>query len=137
MSTSSSSLSTSVRPVAVHVTSNSLTSLAIEPSDAASAAALDDAVALLRADHVVAFPTETVYGLGANALRAPAAQAIYTAKQRPSDNPLIVHVSSLDMLRSVARVPDNAWPLIERFWPGPLTLLLPRHDGAYISFYFI
>ncbi|KAJ3101259.1 hypothetical protein HDU97_001556 [Phlyctochytrium planicorne] len=80
----------------------------------------------------VAFPTETVYGLGANATSSTCIQSIFTVKGRPSDNPLIVHVSSLDMLRSILPdgfvLPDIYVPILEAFWPGPLTVLLPRSD---------
>ncbi|HEV2645122.1 MAG TPA: L-threonylcarbamoyladenylate synthase [Acidobacteriaceae bacterium] len=88
------------------------------------------AAELLRTGHTVAFPTETVYGLGANALDPAAIQKIFTAKQRPSWDPLIVHVDSRPMLtplvtlsRELQRITNS---LIEAFWPGPLTLLLPR-----------
>ncbi|KAJ9073724.1 hypothetical protein DSO57_1013147 [Entomophthora muscae] len=79
---------------------------------------------------VVGMPTETVYGLGGNALQAESAQAIFIAKGRPSDNPLIVHVSSLSMLSSLLPTPE-ALPtvyedIIRRFWPGPLTILVPK-----------
>jgi L-threonylcarbamoyladenylate synthase len=93
---------------------------------------LAQAAEVLHAGGTVAFPTETVYGLGANALDAHAVEGIFTAKQRPSWDPLIVHVSGRAMLeRVVAEVPARAQKLrIERlmdaFWPGPLTLLLPR-----------
>lgn len=88
---------------------------------------------LREADTPVAFPTETVYGLGADATRSAAVQGIYRAKQRPSDNPLIVHVASLTQLRQVLgdengkrnAIPSIYSPLIDRFWPGPLTILLP------------
>ncbi|ORZ29230.1 DHBP synthase RibB-like alpha/beta domain-containing protein [Catenaria anguillulae PL171] len=86
------------------------------------------AYALAHDEDVVAIPTETVYGLAGNALSASAVAKIFAAKQRPSDNPLIVHVSSLAMLRSLLpnqAIPDHYLPLIERFWPGPLTLLFP------------
>lgn len=76
---------------------------------------------------LVAFPTETVYGLGGNALDNAAAQKIYAAKGRPSDNPLIVHIENQEQLRPLVRViPPKAKPLIEAFWPGPLTLIMPR-----------
>ncbi|PKS12037.1 hypothetical protein jhhlp_001333 [Lomentospora prolificans] len=100
-------------------------------------AALTEAARYLReTDTPVAFPTETVYGLGADALRSAAVKGIYAAKGRPSDNPLIVHVCDLDMLRSLLTpqgseaagqdpIPSIYRPLIERFWPGPLTILLP------------
>ncbi|HMP76784.1 MAG TPA: L-threonylcarbamoyladenylate synthase [Kiritimatiellia bacterium] len=77
---------------------------------------------------VVAFPTETVYGLGASALNARAVAAIFRAKGRPGDNPLIVHVASrADVLRVAETVPPVARRLMDAFWPGPLTLVLPRH----------
>lgn len=84
-------------------------------------------MALLRAGRLVAFPTETVYGLGANALDADAVRAIYRAKGRPSTSPLIVHVSSIPMARRVvAEWPEAAGILAARYWPGPLTLVLPK-----------
>lgn len=84
-------------------------------------------------DIPVGFPTETVYGLGADATRSGAVRGIFTVKGRPSDNPLIVHVCDLDMLRGLIAgggketetIPSIYLPLIERFWPGPLTILLP------------
>src|ERR1700723_4544487 len=87
---------------------------------------IDHAARVLRSGGLVAFPTETVYGLGANALDADAVARIYTAKERPNWDPIIVHVSDRAMLDSVAIVPQQAQPLIAAFWPGPLTLLLPR-----------
>ena len=88
---------------------------------------LDEAAALLRRGGLVAFPTETVYGLGALALEPLAVRAIYAAKGRPSDNPLIVHVHGEDDARPLlARWPLEARQLAARFWPGPLTLVLPR-----------
>ena len=75
----------------------------------------------------MAFPTETVYGLGANALDPSAVEKIYVAKGRPADSPLIVHVDSIEMARSLAREwPEKAQKLATRFWPGPLTLVLPK-----------
>lgn len=86
--------------------------------------ALDDAAALLKANEIVGFPTETVYGLGANALDATAVAKIFEAKGRPSDNPLIVHVSDLDMLDSLVEdISVKAKALMDAFWPGPLTLI--------------
>ncbi|MBR5712010.1 MAG: threonylcarbamoyl-AMP synthase, partial [Lachnospiraceae bacterium] len=86
-----------------------------------------EAADLLRAGELVAFPTETVYGLGGDALRPDAARRIYEAKGRPSDNPLIVHIADTDALPVLAReVPEGAWKLAERFWPGPLTMILPK-----------
>ncbi len=83
--------------------------------------------ALLRSGQLVAFPTETVYGLGGSALDEAAARAIYTAKGRPSDNPLIVHISHREMLSQVAeQVPPVAYRLMDHFWPGPLTMILSK-----------
>ncbi len=84
------------------------------------------AAEFLRDGQTVAFPTETVYGLGANALDPAAVGRIFEAKQRPSWDPLIVHVADSEMLESVAEVSPDAQRLIDRFWPGPLTLLLTR-----------
>ncbi|CAN5658341.1 L-threonylcarbamoyladenylate synthase [soil metagenome] len=84
------------------------------------------AAEILRAGGTVAFPTETVYGLGANALSSLAVAQIFTAKQRPNWDPLIVHVSNPAMLRNIAAVTPRAESLIAAFWPGPLTLLLER-----------
>jgi L-threonylcarbamoyladenylate synthase len=86
------------------------------------------AAAVLRAGGTVAFPTETVYGLGANALDAGAVAKIFEAKRRPAWDPLIVHVSDGEMLRRVAVVSARAEVLMGAFWPGPLTLLLPRTE---------
>lgn len=84
---------------------------------------------LLHSGQLVAFPTETVYGLGANALDAAAAQKIYAAKGRPSDNPLIVHISYIDMLEDlVAEISPVCRRLAFEFWPGPLTMILPKSD---------
>jgi len=89
--------------------------------------ALDCAAALLRAGKLVALPTETVYGLGANALNAEAVASIFRAKERPSWDPVIVHIADLSQLDElVESVPDSARRLMKAFWPGPLTLLLPR-----------
>ena len=88
---------------------------------------IKEAVATIRAGGLVAFPTETVYGLGANALDAGAVQKIYELKGRPTTSPLIVHVSSIEMAREiVAEWPPLAESLAERWWPGPLTLVLPK-----------
>jgi L-threonylcarbamoyladenylate synthase len=93
----------------------------------ASARSLRAAATRLRRGELVAFPTETVYGLGANALDEKAVAKIFAAKGRPPDNPIIVHVSDQKMLRKVARrVPARAKKLIARFWPGPLTLILSK-----------
>lgn len=109
-----------------------LNTLRLEVDSAALASersqdALHRAVAILRAGGTVAFPTETVYGLGANALDPEAVRRIFEAKQRPSWDPLIVHVASKDELqRVVGEVPPKAQLLMDAFWPGPLTLLLPK-----------
>ena len=85
------------------------------------------AASLIRAGRLVAFPTETVYGLGANALDAAAVERIFAAKNRPRTSPLIVHVDSIEMARSLAaRWPDAAETLARRYWPGPLTLVVPK-----------
>lgn len=85
------------------------------------------AAALLRRGGLVAFPTETVYGLGASGLDAKAAAGIYRAKGRPSDNPLILHIANLAMLNEIAEPPPAAArKLMAAFWPGPLTLILRR-----------
>lgn len=134
-----------------------------DPEAEATLAPLREAAALLRAsDTPVAFPTETVYGLGADATRSAAVRGIYAAKGRPSDNPLIVHVCDLDMLRDLLRpsttiansssnsnegkaleygngdsdddpIPAIYRPLLQRFWPGPLTVLLPVPAGSRLA----
>jgi L-threonylcarbamoyladenylate synthase len=92
---------------------------------------LEQAAALLRAGRLVAFPTETVYGLGANALDAAAVARIYEAKGRPSYNPIIVHVSDVAAVSQVAREwTDRANLLAMAFWPGPMTLVLPRQPAV-------
>jgi L-threonylcarbamoyladenylate synthase len=91
------------------------------------------AAALLRAGGLVAFPTETVYGLGGDARNDRAVAAIFAAKGRPSFNPLIVHVPDLAAAQRIAQFDARAVALAERFWPGPLTLVLPLRDGAGIS----
>src|SRR5487761_2217412 len=85
------------------------------------------AVRLLRAGELVAFPTETVYGLGADAANPQAVAKIFAAKGRPADHPLIVHLAGAAVLDAWAReVPDAAYKLAAAFWPGPLTLILKR-----------
>ncbi len=94
---------------------------------AAAPGDIDRAARLLRAGRLVAFPTETVYGLGANALDAEAVARIYAVKRRPGTSPLIVHVASIEMAQSlVANWPEVADRLSRRFWPGPLTLVLAK-----------
>lgn len=94
-------------------------------------AALQDAVRTLQAGGLVAFPTETVYGLGADAASDQAVAGIFAAKGRPADHPLIVHVPDLSAATHfVAEMPAFARRLAEAFWPGPLTLILPRRPGV-------
>ena len=91
---------------------------------------LTRAAELIRAGGLVAFPTETVYGLGANALDAAAVARIFAAKGRPRNSPLIVHVDSIEMARTLVREwPDAADKLARRYWPGPLTLVLPKRPS--------
>lgn len=90
---------------------------------------IQEAAELIRKGELVAFPTETVYGLGADALDPEAAKKIYAAKGRPSDNPLIVHVSKFEDLETIAKeVPLQASRLAEVFWPGPLTMIVWKND---------
>ena len=93
---------------------------------------LDEAAALLRRGELVAFPTETVYGLGAIATKEQAVAKVFQAKGRPSDNPLIVHVKDAQQVFDyTAEVPKLAKDLMERFWPGPLTIILPVKPGVF------
>ena len=90
-----------------------------------------DAAIALMAGHLVAFPTETVYGLGADARNADAVKRIYQAKGRPADHPLIVHISSINQVEKwAAEVPDYAIALARKFWPGPMTLIFKRSEIA-------
>ena len=92
-------------------------------------AAIEEAGALLRAGEVVGIPTETVYGLAADALNPQAVKRIFEAKGRPQDNPLIVHIADLSMVREIAtEFPPEAQKLADAFWPGPLTIILPKQD---------
>ena len=94
-----------------------------------NAAVLKEAGRIIKAGGLVAFPTETVYGLGGDALNKDAARKIYEAKGRPSDNPLIIHICDPDDLGRIAKdIPREAWQLAEAFWPGPLTMILPKAD---------
>jgi L-threonylcarbamoyladenylate synthase len=95
--------------------------------------AIAEASALLAAGQLVAFPTETVYGLGGNAHDDHAVAAIYAAKGRPQFNPLIVHVAERRQLVPLVTLPEAAEVLAEAFWPGPLTLVLPRVAGCPVS----
>ncbi|KAK8049687.1 hypothetical protein PG994_011417 [Apiospora phragmitis] len=121
----------------------------VSATDSPSVQVLREAAGYLRTKDVpVGFPTETVYGLGADATRSAAVKGIYTAKGRPSDNPLIVHVSDLDMLRKLLipqhsangtanghrdPIPEIYKPLISKFWPGPLTILLPNPEHSVLA----
>ena len=90
---------------------------------------LAEAAQIIRDGGLVAFPTETVYGLGGDATNPEASRKIYAAKGRPSDNPLIVHIADFSQLRNiVAEVPQEAEKLAEAFWPGPLTMILRKND---------
>jgi len=100
---------------------------------APDAAGIARAAAHLRAGRLIAFPTETVYGLGADARDGTAVAAIYAAKGRPSFNPLIVHVAGTDMAKRYGQWSDLAEVLASAFWPGPLTLVLPLADGHGLS----
>ena len=89
----------------------------------------DEAAEVLRTGGLVAFPTETVYGLGGNALDKNASKKIYEAKGRPSDNPLIVHIAEMEDLEALAcDVPEKAYLLAGKFWPGPLTMIFRKKD---------
>ncbi|KAL8790708.1 MAG: hypothetical protein Q9195_006250 [Heterodermia aff. obscurata] len=121
----------------------------LEPSGSTDATNLQEAASQIRnTDTPVAFPTETVYGLGADATRSSAVSSIYRAKQRPADNPLIVHVSSIPQLRKLLRggtetsgsidelhdpIPPIYRVLIDQFWPGPLTILLPLPNPSPLA----
>lgn len=96
-------------------------------------AALGEAAALIRRGACVAVPTETVYGLAADATDSDAVAGIYAAKGRPSFNPLIVHVADMAMAETIARFDDHARALATRFWPGPLTMVLPLANGSPIA----
>lgn len=114
----------------------------ISPDAGEAITVLRDTAKYLRtSDTPVAFPTETVYGLGADATRSGAVKGIYSAKGRPSDNPLIIHISDLHMLRELLgkqkddqdAIPSKYNVLIERFWPGPLTILLPNPQPSKLA----
>ena len=90
---------------------------------------LKEAASILRSGGLVAFPTETVYGLGGNALDEDAARKIYAAKGRPSDNPLIAHVSCVEEVAPLVKeIPEAGRKLMEAFWPGPLTMIFPKSE---------
>ena len=96
----------------------------------ASASSLGMASDLLRSGQLVAFPTETVYGLGADAMNAEAVLSVFRAKGRPADNPLIVHIYDRAQLADLCTVPSEAVPLMDAFWPGPLTILFEKFPAV-------
>lgn len=105
--------------------------LVINMRDGLDARKINVAARLIREGELVAFPTETVYGLGGDALNRNAVLKIFKAKGRPADNPLIVHIARFETLHDLAReVPKEAELLAERFWPGPLTLVLPKAENV-------
>lgn len=129
-----------------HFTSEALDTWEISEPTTGGLQALREAAKLLRSSNIpVAFPTETVYGLGADATRSEAVRGIYRAKGRPLDNPLIIHICDLDMLRGLLSgkqtnghscgdfIPAIYKPLIDRFWPGPLTILLPNPEHSLLA----
>lgn len=87
-----------------------------------------EAAKILKRGGIVAFPTETVYGLGADALQPEAVKKIFAAKGRPQDNPLIIHVADKEISEYVAEIPEKAKELMDRFWPGPLTIIFRKND---------
>src|SRR5438105_15375429 len=92
---------------------------------------IEYAATILRGGEVVVFPTETVYGLGADAFQPAALERIFAAKGRPFSDPLIVHIADLDALNLLTTsMPEQAKQLAQVFWPGPLTLILPRHPNV-------
>ncbi|PVH18759.1 Sua5/YciO/YrdC/YwlC family tRNA threonylcarbamoyl adenosine modification protein [Candidozyma haemuli] len=130
-------LTTKILPV--EVSSISFNGTKLEVSDSTTKHNLDIASEEVRKPgHVVAFPTETVYGLGGSALCDDSVRAIYAAKNRPADNPLIVHVSSQEQIERLLlpkshKIPAVYDQLIKKFWPGPLTILLPVEEGSPVS----
>jgi len=99
----------------------------------ADAASIEEAVRILKSGGLVAFPTETVYGLGADATNSRAVARLYEAKGRPSFNPLIAHVADVEAARALARFDADAARLAGTFWPGPLTLVLPKVAGCPVA----
>jgi L-threonylcarbamoyladenylate synthase len=99
----------------------------------ASPAAIERAASALAAGRLVAFPTETVYGLGADAVDDRAVATLYAAKERPTFNPLIAHVADLPAARRLAQFDAEALKLAQAFWPGPLTLVLPKRHGCPVG----
>lgn len=90
---------------------------------------ISEAGSILKKGGLVAFPTETVYGLGADALNEKAAEKIYAAKGRPSDNPLIIHITHMEALKKIVKnIPKEAYAVASRYWPGPLTMIFDKSD---------
>ena len=90
---------------------------------------INEAGDIIKSGGLVAFPTETVYGLGGDALNAKSSEKIYAAKGRPSDNPLIVHIDNIDSLKEISDdIPDEAYKLADAFWPGPLTMIVNKNE---------
>ncbi|MFA7636972.1 MAG: L-threonylcarbamoyladenylate synthase, partial [Monoglobales bacterium] len=83
---------------------------------------------LIRQGGLVVFPTETVYGLGADGLSSDAVKAIFKAKGRPSDNPLILHVSDMEMAEKIGYINENAKKIMKEFWPGPITVIVKKKE---------
>lgn len=93
--------------------------------------ALQEAGEIIRQGGLVAFPTETVYGLGGDALNPESSKKIYAAKGRPSDNPLIIHIADMEHLGKITKeIPQSAYQLADAFWPGPLTMILPKSEAV-------
>jgi L-threonylcarbamoyladenylate synthase len=106
----------------------------LKADEKGGAEVIKEAVNLLLAGEVVAFPTETVYGLGCNALDNKAVEKVFAAKGRPSDNPLIVHISNIEQIKPLVReIPDIALKLADKFWPGPLTMVFLSSGKAASS----
>ena len=102
--------------------------------DNIDASSMEEAGRLIAEGELVAFPTETVYGLGGDALRPQASAKIYEAKGRPSDNPLIIHIAEFEDLKRVAKVvPPEAKVLADAFWPGPLTMIVEKSDAVPLT----
>src|SRR5688572_11345337 len=95
--------------------------------------AIAQAASFLRSGRLVAFPTETVYGLGADATNARAVAAVYEAKGRPRFNPLIVHVPSMDAVSTLGHLTETGRKLAAAFWPGPLTLVLAKRADCPVA----
>ena len=101
----------------------------VDLSRSDSAEVIQTAAKILQEGGLVAFPTETVYGLGGNGLDSAACEKIYIAKGRPSDNPLILHISEFEELNPIVReISPAAQKLMDAFWPGPLTMVFPKAD---------